>query len=130
MRFDEIQIGTEFWCPDKSEVGNINLLKVKVSDTKAVWKNDSKSLCLAFAHDECFIYKIPEKTAICTNIDITVRIHRGLNEISIERIQQIEKAIDSGLGHVGYSRSASTKNSDYVEFNYYQFAFKSKDANA
>jgi len=53
--------------------------------------------------------------------DITIHLNHGLNDYSIEFIQQIEKALDETLGSLGFSRNSSTKSGDKVKLSYYQF---------
>ena len=60
--------------------------------------------------------------------DIVVYInHAVATEYEIGLIQQIESAIDNALGHIGFSRSKTTKG-DICELVYWQFAFAQRES--
>ena len=50
-----------------------------------------------------------------------ITINKGLNNWSIEWIQDIEKALDVALVRQGYTRTTTTKADEYLLFNYKLF---------
>jgi hypothetical protein len=51
--------------------------------------------------------------------DLTVTLHFGLDESTIEFIQALEDELDEALMRLGFSRTTSTKSGSLVTFNYY-----------
>jgi len=54
--------------------------------------------------------------------DVYVTLTHGLDEYSIEFIQQIENRVDSALVEVGFVRTETSKSADSIRFVYRQFA--------
>ncbi len=83
---------------------------------------------LLITKDDCFlsdlcedIQRKPAKT-VGEGRDIVVTVRPGLEAYGIEMIQAIEKAIDSALIPLGFTRSKSAKWGHRIDFVYYQFA--------
>ena len=53
---------------------------------------------------------------------IYVKLNFGLNTAYISIIQGIEKGIDMALSPLGFTRTTSTKDGDFVEINYRKYA--------
>lgn len=54
--------------------------------------------------------------------EIKVIVIEGLNEYSIEFIQEIEKVVDAALLQVGFSRTGTEKYDELICMKYWQFA--------
>jgi len=48
-------------------------------------------------------------------------IDKGLNDYDIDLIHVIEEALDVALVRQGFARTTTTKENNYIEFNYRQF---------
>ena len=50
-----------------------------------------------------------------------IKLDVGLNDLSIEWVQAIEKALDKAFVPLGFTRDKSSKSEDNIEFHYAQF---------
>ena len=55
-------------------------------------------------------------------MEATIKTDIGLDNMQIDLIQSIEKAVDDAMVKNGFTRTTSTKAGDHIELNYRQFA--------
>lgn len=53
--------------------------------------------------------------------DILIETQNGLDDCTIELVQKIEKDLDSVMVSNGFTRTSTTKASNFLKFNYKQF---------